>query len=73
MVQAVNRPPLTAESNCGGQSGTGTGFSHITSAFPCQISFFTSLSTCYSYRKDKRPKPGNFPKCNALNKSKSTG
>ena len=45
MAQAVSRRPLTAEGRvrslvgtggiCGGQSGTGAGFSSSTSVFPC--------------------------------------
>jgi hypothetical protein len=45
-------------------------FSPSTSIYPCQYhstySLYSSISTCCSYQKDKRAKPGNLPKSNVL-------
>lgn len=76
MTQVVGcmQLPLTAEVRVRSQAGpcdtyrghrdTGTDFSPSTSVFPCQY-YSTSAphsSSCYSYQKDKRPKPDNLPK-----------
>jgi hypothetical protein len=44
------------------------GFSSSTSVFPCQYNSTNALSpsSSYCYQKDKREKPGNLSKNNAL-------
>jgi len=79
MAQAVSHWPLTAAALvrsrlrfCNRRSGNGTGVSPSTSVFLCQYistnAPHSSSSTCRSYQKDKRAKPGNHPKSNDLSK-----
>jgi hypothetical protein len=83
MTQAVSRRPVTAEArvlsqviSCeiyDGHGGVGTGVSPIYSGFRFLYHYtnapHSSLSTCCSYQKDKRAKPGNLPKGNVLSET----
>jgi hypothetical protein len=55
---------------CRWQGGTGTGFSASTSVLPCQYqstnATYASSSSCCSYQKENRPKPGNLRKKTVL-------
>jgi len=57
---------------CGGQSGTGTGFSQSTASFPLSVSFHHCSILIHlhvaAFTRKKRAKPGNPPKINALSK-----
>ena len=80
IVQMVSRRPLIAKAwirsevspcgICGERSGTGKGIPPSTSFFLCQRhsthSPPSSSSTCCSYQKDKRVKPGNLAQRSAL-------
>jgi hypothetical protein len=84
---AVSRRPFSSEARvlsqvspcefCDGQSGTWTGFAPSTSVLPCQchsiLVTYSSLSTCCSYQKDKRAKPGNLKKAVLFRQWGSTG
>ena len=75
MAQAVSCLTLIAEAQfrsqvipceiCGGQSGSGTGFSPTNMVFPCHYNFtnatYTSSFTYCSNQMDNRTKPGNLP------------
>jgi hypothetical protein len=72
MAQAVSHWPLTAAAWArsrvrfyGGKSDNETGVCPSTSVFHCQYlptnAPYLSSSTCRSYQKDKRAKPGNLP------------
>jgi hypothetical protein len=68
--EALVRSRVSPREICGGRSGTGTGVSPTTLVLPCQYHStnvpYSFLSTCSSYLKDKRVKPGNLPYSSTL-------
>ena len=69
-VEAQIRFQFNSCAVCGGNSGSEEGFPPSNSVSSCQyhsaINPYSSSSTCCSYQKDKRAKPGNLAKGNAL-------
>jgi hypothetical protein len=87
MAEAVSHRPVTSETrkrsqvsqreNCGEGSNSRTGLSRNTSVFPCLYhstnDSYSSSSTCCSYQKDKRAKPGNLLEAMPFRKSGCVG